>query len=206
MDLSNPLVTVAPTLDAGVLQVLAATTGWCTAGEVHRRLGRGSDEGVRNVLSRLVRQGVVLTESPGRFPLYLLNRDHVCAPQIEAMAMARAEIVDRIRFEIEGWGVAPTHAGLFGSFARGTADADSDIDLLVVRPEPGGAEAEWLDQIDRLTSKVPRWTGNRAQVLDVEAATLGRMARQNDPLVDSWRADEVHLCGERLFDLLRRVR
>ena len=64
MDLSFPLATIAPTLDAGVLQVLAATTAGCSAAEVHRRLGRGSDEGVRKVLARLVEQGVVLPTAP----------------------------------------------------------------------------------------------------------------------------------------------
>ena len=59
MDLSNPLATVAPTLDAGVLLVLAATSSTCTAPEVRRRLRYGSDEGVRKVLARLVHQGVV---------------------------------------------------------------------------------------------------------------------------------------------------
>jgi hypothetical protein len=34
MDLSNPLAVVTPTLDAAVLQALAATTGWATGAHV----------------------------------------------------------------------------------------------------------------------------------------------------------------------------
>jgi predicted nucleotidyltransferase len=208
MNLSQPLATVAPTLDAAVLQVLAATTAGCTAAEVHRRMGHGSDEGVRKVLARLARQGVVLVETPARYPLYRLNRDHVAVPHIEALTRVRHEIVNRIGAEVAGWPLAPLHAGLFGSFARGSADSDSDIDVLLVRPE-ALAETEvdaWLDQVDRLDHRIRAWTGNDAQVIDLAPATLGQMARDGDPLVDSWRAEDIPLHGERLLDLLRTLR
>lgn len=206
MDLSFPLTTIAPTLDAGVLHVLAATTAGCTAAEVHRRLGHGSDEGVRKVLARLVRQGVVLVETPARYPLYRLNRDHVAAPHIEALTRVRDQIVARIREEVIGWRVTPAHAGLFGSFARGTADSDSDIDVLLVRP--GGLaerdEDAWLDQLEHLDRAIRAWTGNAAQIIDVAPDTLSQMAADSDPLVESWRAEDLRLCGERLTDLIRR--
>ena len=208
MDLSFPLATVAPTLDAGVLHVLAATTAGCTAAEVHRRLGHGSDEGVRKVLARLVRQGVVLVETPARYPVYRLNRDHVAVPYIEALTRVRDEIFNNIRMEVAGWEVEPRHAGLFGSFARGTADADSDIDVLLVRPDAPAEfdEDTWLEQIDRLDRRIRAWTGNAAQIIDLAPATLGQMARDADPLVDSWRAEDIQVHGERFLDLLRRLR
>lgn len=205
MDLSFPLVTVTPTLDAGVLHVLAATTAGCTAAEAHRRLGRGSDEGVRKVLTRLVGQGVVLVETPARYPLYRLNRDHVAVPHIEALTRIRDEIVNNIRDEVAGWEIEPSHAGLFGSFARGTADSQSDIDVLLVRPDAQFEENAWAEQLDRLDRLIRAWTGNTAQIIDLDLSTLGRMARDSDPLVDSWRADDVQVHGERLLDLLRRL-
>jgi len=110
-----------------------ATTGWCTAGEVHRRLGRASDAGVRRVLERLVEQGIVTADRSHRFPLYVLNRDHVAARYIESLARLRGDVVDRIRGELEQWTTPPLHASLFGSFARGEADEASDIDILLVR-------------------------------------------------------------------------
>ena len=208
MDLSFPLATVAPTLDAGVLHVLAATTAACTAAEVHRRLGHGSDEGVRKVLARLVRQGVVLVETPARYPLYRLNREHLAVRHIEALTRVRDEIFDRISQEVADWRVRPLHAGLFGSFARGTADSDSDIDVLLVRPEALDEldEDTWLDQVDRLDRGIQVWTGNAAQVIDLAPATLGRMARDGDPLVESWRAEAIPVSGERLAELIRRWR
>lgn len=207
MDLSFPLATIAPTLDAGVLQVLAATTAGCTAAEVHRRLGRGSDEGVRKVLARLVVQGVVLVETPARYPIYRLNREHLAAPHIEALSKVRGELVELIRSEVADWEIEPIHAGLFGSFARGTADAESDIDVLLVRPEAldDGDDVAWLEQVGRLDQHMTAWTGNAAQIIDLTPGTLSQMARDADPLVDSWRADDIVLQGERILDLLRRL-
>lgn len=208
MDLSFPLATIAPTLDAGVLHVLAATTAGCTAAEVHRRLGHGSDEGVRKVLARLVRQGVVHAETPARYSLYRLNREHVAAPHIEALTRVRDQIFENIRVEVAGWQITPLHAGLFGSFARGTADSDSDIDVLLVRPEllAGHAEDAWLDQLDHLERRIREWTGNAAQIIDLAPGPLGQMAHDGDPLLDSWRAEDIPVHGERFLDLLRRLR
>lgn len=208
MDLSFPLATVAPTLDAGVLQVLAATTAECTAAEVHRRLGHGSDEGVRKVLARLVRQGVVLVETPARYPLYRLNREHVAVRHIEALTRVRDEIFERIRRQVADWRIRPLHAGLFGSFARGAADSDSDIDVLLVRPESLAEPDEdaWLSQLDGLDRGIRAWTGNAAQIVDLAPATLRQMAHEDDPLVDSWRVEDIPVYGERLLPLLRALR
>ena len=208
MDLSFPLATIAPTLDAGVLQVLAATTAGCTAAEVHRRLGHGSDEGVRKVLARLLTQGVALVETPARHSVYRLNREHVAARHIEALTRVRDEIVANIRSEVASWEVGPSHAGLFGSFARGEAGSDSDIDVLLVRPDSPAEldEDDWLLQLDRLDRRVRAWTGNAAQIVDLTPATLGQMARDADPLVDSWRAEDIPVHGQTLLELLRRLR
>ena len=207
MDLSFPLATITPTLDAGVLQVLAATTAGCTAAEVHRRLGHGSDEGVRKVLARLVRQGVVVAETVARYPVYRLNRDHVAVPHIEALTRIRDQIVANIREEIVHWEIQPSYAGLFGSFARGAAGSDSDIDVLLVRPELAVEfdEDRWLAQADHLDRQIRAWTGNATQIIDLDSTTLGQMARDGDPLVDSWRTECIRLHGERLLDLMRRL-
>lgn len=208
MNLSYPLATITPTLDAGVLHVLAATTAGCTAAEVHRRLGRGSDEGVRKVLARLVKQGVVLVETPARYPTYRLNRDHVAVHHIEALTRIRDEIIGNIRTEIAGWGVKPSHAGLFGSFARGDADSDSDIDVLLVRPDSLAEldEDAWFEQLDHLDRRIRAWTGNAAQIVDLAPDALGLMVRDADPLVDSWRAEDIQVHGKTILELLRRLR
>lgn len=206
MDLSNPLRIVTPTLDASVLQVLTATTGWTTGGEVHRRSGRGSRDGVRRVLLRLVDQGIVLAQEERYATLFLLNRDHVGADAIIALTRLRQEIVTRIQSAIAAWPRAPLNASLFGSFARGEAGAQSDIDVLVVGPvDVVTHEGEWADQIDSLRLSIESWTGNSAHIVTPSRQVLREMVAAEDPLVGSLRADHIHLCGSNLLELLRHA-
>lgn len=204
MDLSNPLKVVTPTMDASVLQVLTATAGWMTGGEVHRRSGAGSRDGVRKVLLRLVDQGIVLGQEHRHATLFLLNRDHVGAEAIIALARAREEIVSRIQGAVESWPRPPLNASLLGSFARGEAGENSDIDLLIVPlPETLAHDDEWADQVDGLGSDIQRWTGNLAHIVSPTLQVLAQMVAAEDPLVSSWRADHVHLAGSSLLELLR---
>jgi hypothetical protein len=79
MDLSLPLATVAPSLDAEVLTVLARTTAPLSGRRVGALARRGSHQGVQRVLNRLVEHGLVLAEPASPAILYRLNRDHVLA-------------------------------------------------------------------------------------------------------------------------------
>jgi len=205
MDLSNPLAVVTPTLDAAVLQALAGTTGWATGGHVHRLAGSGSDDGVRRVLARLVDQGIVLADQHSHATLYLLNRDHVAAEAIVGLTRLRGVIIDRIKGALASWSPAPVHASLFGSFARGEATADSDIDLLVVTRPVADPEMT-AAAVDQLAVELQKWTGNGAQIVDRDFDQLAAMIASDDPLIASWRADHIDVTGTRLLDLLRNVR
>jgi predicted nucleotidyltransferase len=205
MDLSNPLAVLTPTLDAAVLQALAATTGWASGAHVHRLSGTGSDDGVRRVLARLVDQGIVLADQHSHATLYLLNRDHVAADAIVRLTRLRGVIIDRIKGALERWSPAPVHAALFGSFARGEATAHSDIDLLVVT-EPGANPDVTAAAVDQLAVDIRKWTGNNAHIVDRNLEELAAMITADDPLVASWRADHLDLMGTRLLDLLRHAR
>ncbi len=57
-----------------------------TTGQVHRILNHSSEEGIRKVLSRLVRQGVVLVDRAGHAYAYRLNSEHLAAEPILALA------------------------------------------------------------------------------------------------------------------------
>ena len=57
----------------------------------------------------------------------------------------------------------------------------------------------------RLDRRFRACTGNAAQIVDLTPATLGLMARVADPLVDSWRAEDIHVHGQNFLELLRRL-
>ncbi len=119
------------------------------------------------------------------------------------LADLRNALIGRLREEIAGWDLQPVHASIFGSVARGDADASSDIDLLIVRPADIAADdPRWGGQLDGLSYAVKRWTGNALSTSELPEADIARLADQRPPVVDAIRADAITLVGpdaNRLF-------
>jgi len=201
MDFRRPLQVVTPTLDGDVLSVLARAEAEMTGRELQRVIGRGSHQGIRNAADRLFEQGVVSRRSAGNANLYRLNRDHVAARWIEGLASLPAQLLDRLRDEINGWGQPPALVVLFGSVARGEATPQSDLDLLVVRPASCDADDPlWQEQLSTLQAHASAWTGNDARVLEFDEHQLTD-GEPRQVLTDAAR-DGIELYGT--LRLLRR--
>lgn len=169
MQLQNPLGVVSPTLDAPVLAVVARAERSFTGREVHRLATRGTEQGVRNALERLVEQGVVLRSRAGSSYLYELNRRHLAAPHLVGLATLRDELFARWREHVAAWPAQPRLVMLFGSAARGEMHLDSDIDLLVVTGEDDDAFEAPLTQLQADTTA---WTGNDTRILHLQLSQL----------------------------------
>ena len=159
MDLSHPLSTLAPGLEGAVLEVLARATEPLSGRAVRRRLSRqASQSGVQKALDRLYVAGLVKQRRNGRAILNHLNRDHVLAPfvvdLVELGDTMPSRIAEVIRPHLEG----ASKALLFGSLARWQADADSDIDLILVWPDAPDGDP-WDAKVD-IGSELERFTGN----------------------------------------------
>jgi predicted nucleotidyltransferase len=206
MDLTHPYAVISPTLDPGVLTILAGTSRPLTGREIARLLGRPSHSGVIAALDRLVIQGLVEREEAGRAFLFTLNRDHLAAPAAELLADLRGELLRRIREAIEGWAVQPEHLSLFGSAARGDGDAGSDIDLFVVRAEAvDRQDALWREQLDLFARRVESWTGNPARIAEVGQSEIALLRAESPPIVDELRADAITLAGPEASTLLEET-
>lgn len=165
MELNRPLATVTPTLDGDVLTLLARHDATFTTGQVHRVLTQHSEEGIRKVLRRLTRQGIVLAERVGNAFVYRFNHEHLAARHIVELARLQEDFLQRLEELLRDWDKPPLYAAVFGSAARGRMTDTSDIDVLLVRP--GGVEdVAWEDQVDNLAATVTRWLGNDTRVLE----------------------------------------
>jgi hypothetical protein len=171
VDLSRPLATVTPTLDGDVLTVLASSEATFTTGQLHRVLRRHSEEGIRKVLQRLAKQGIVHVERIGQAFAYRLNRDHLAAEHIIGLAQLPRTFLGHLEDRLMSWRVPPVYAAVFGSVARGSMTVDSDLDLLLIRPDDVDDDL-WHRQVDHLITEVTRWIGNDARALEFTAAEV----------------------------------
>lgn len=203
MNLSRPWALVRSPIDMEVLLILRGTTRPLTGREVSRLVRTGSQPSVNVSLRRLTEEGVVHAEEAGKAYLYTLNREHLAAPAVEQLAGIRSELERRLRAEIGEWEIAPAHASIFGSAARGDGDAGSDIDVFVVRP-PRVSEDDprWRAQLERLSDHVHAWTGNHLALSEVPAADVHRLRRERPPVVDELRRDAITVAGPELTELL----
>lgn len=201
MQFSNPLAVVTPTLDGPVLAALAAADSPFTTGQLTRVLGEGSEEGIRKVLRRLAAQGVVSAERVGPAFAYRLNRAHLAAEPIMALAGLRAMFLTRLERLLASWAQPPAYAAVFGSAGRGTMRPDSDIDLLLVRSD--GPDEAWGAQIDDLVSTVSAWTGNDLRPLVYTLAELE--ATRGEPVLLDVLESGITVVGERSW-FRRQVR
>lgn len=207
MDLSKPYAAICPSLDGPVLDVLAHTTRALTGREVARLVRRGSERGVRLVLHRLTEHGLVTAQEAGAATLYTLNREHVAASVVDGLLRLRAELIERIRHEIEEWTSPPVHVSIFGSMARGDGNVASDIDLLIVRAEHVAEDdAQWREQLHRLAERIERWSGNHASLHELAPRDLRAALRRNQPIIASLREQSIAVAGPEFADLTTRGR
>jgi len=171
MELNRPLATITPTLDGHVLAVLAQHDATFTTGQLHRVLNRYSEEGIRKVLLRLTRQGVVHSQRVGNAYSYRLNRQHLAADPIIQLARLPRTLLQRLEDRLNSWAFPPTYAAVFGSAARGTMTEDSDLDLLLVRADDTPIHI-WDEQVADLVADVSRWTGNDTRPLEYTVSEL----------------------------------
>ena len=162
--------------------------------------------GVRKVLDRLVRVGLVTADRRANAVYYTANHDHLAWPAVESLVGLRAALRAAIVREAEQLSVSPLHVSLFGSAARRDGDENSDIDLLIIRPESTIGPERWDDELDQLRGRVRRMSGNPCQVFDMTLRRLREHLDARDPLVDAWLRDGIHLAGATLEELIDQAR
>ena len=147
----------------------------------------------------------MLTSKAGNVVLCRFNHDHLVADAVRQLVTLRARLLRTIRDEIASWSMAPMHASLFGSAARGDGGTLSDLDLLVVRPRLGVDGRTWDEQLDATGRRLRAATGNTVSWLDPSWEELDRIVAAPEPIVDEWRRDAITVTGPDLEALLRKL-
>lgn len=205
MELAHPMQSVIPSAHGAVLGVLARTSQPLSGRQIAALTRpRFSQSRVNRVLGELTRDGIALSESRPPASYYRLNRDHVAAVGILALASMWQSLLERIKTELLAWASPPVAAWLFGSAARAEADSGSDIDVLLIRPDGVGEDESWQRQVDILVEHIYVWSGNPCEPLVLTESELRTAVQRDDRIVDELRNDAIHLAGAQPTALLER--
>jgi predicted nucleotidyltransferase len=85
---------------------------------------------------------------------------------------------------------------VFGSFARGAADAASDVDIVVVRSDAVDPDdVAWSDTLELWRRQVAAITGNDVELVEVSLSEAARKLRGRSDLWRDVRRDGVVVFG-----------
>ena len=200
MDLGSPVLDIAPAVRGALLQVLARLEQPVT----RRQLAAAASVAPGNasaVIEELIQIGLVSETVAGRSSMVVLNRSHLAAGPVLALAGLRGELIRRLRERFATW--PDLHGSwLFGSVARGDADSDSDVDLLIVVDDLQTPDVH--ERLSRLQADVHSWTGNDLQLVVHSPSSWRKLVRAKNPLVEQIRHDGIALAGDTALLLDRR--
>jgi len=185
MDYVNPVEVVIPGVQGRVLSVLAKTEAELTMRTVAELAGVSANRATA-VLNHLVHLGLVERREVGSAALVRLVRENGAAQSVLALADLQGGVTIRLRVQAEMIQPRPACLVAFGSFVRGEARDDSDIDVLAVPPhEKEGASDLWATTLGRWCEGATRIVGNPVNVLEASLDELPELVVSGSPL---WRA------------------
>ena len=184
MEFSSPLATVTPTVDGDVLAILSGTDGWFTTTLLQEQIPTRSVPGIRNVLIRLVEQGIVQSLIVGRVHQYRLNRQHIAAEPIIALSRLRDAFTQRAAAAMGAWHEPP----LFAALCPPTSPA---LRIVAIMPRRVHKRI-WDDQVSEFEAAAQLWTGNPVTVIAVGEDTVGEASI----LLDEVARDGIAIVGD----------
>ena len=139
MDYSSPVEAVIPGVQGRVLGVLARAQARLTMRQV-AQLADVSVNRTVSVLNELVHLGLVNRREVGSAAHVRLDGENETAKLVIALQGVRGAVVEVLRSRADRIVPTPASLVLFGYFTAGEAKADSDLDVLAVRPRSVDAE------------------------------------------------------------------
>ena len=201
MDFIRPVEAVIPGVQGRVLAVLAETTAELNLRTI-ARLSGVSHAQVSRVLPGLVELGLVERREAPPSSLFRLVPEHIAAGPLIALARGRDGTIEEMGRAAAGLPVAPESVIVFGSFARGEADAESDIDTVFVRPVGVDESGEsWADSVEHWRSRIRQVSGNPVEVLEVGLEEVGARLSSRQSAWRDIRREGIVVHGRSLNEL-----
>lgn len=204
VDFRRPVEAVIPGVQGRILAVMAETTAQLNLRTI-ARLADVSPAQASRVLPELVALGLVERREAPPSALFALVEDHIAARAVRALSRSREAVLEELGTLAGKVDPSPVSAVVFGSFARGEADAMSDLDVVIVRPAGVGEDDEpWVSSVEAWRTAARRLTGNPVQVLEIDEPEVARRLRRPTSLWADVLRDGVTVYGSPLVELRGR--
>lgn len=199
MDYCHSVEALIPGVQGRVLGVLARAGTDLSMRRVADLAGV-SPQQASVVIGKLVELGVVERRDVPPASLVRLAAENLAAQAVLSLADLRQAALERLGELASAIRPAPASLVVFGSFARGEADAESDLDVLAVRPRGlARDDDEWTDSLWSWTAAATRAAGNPVNVMEAAEEEISGLLRRPGPTV--WTEivrDGIVLVGSRL--------
>jgi len=186
-----------PGARGAVLEALTRVQSGMTIRQLADRAGVSHPQAARHIRD-LERLGIVRREHIGRSHRITLT-DSMVSDVLRQLARLREEVIAEMRSTAARLEPQPLAMVVFGSFARGDDDADSDIDVLVVIDD-----AALEDPIDQALAgwcnHIAARTGNPVAEIVV---TLLELHGMSPSLLQSVSRDGILIAGSAIPDMSR---
>ena len=200
-DFTRPIEAIVPGAQGRVLAVLVETTAELNLRTIAELAGISQAQASR-LLPELVELGVVERREVPPSSLFRLVPEHIASRALLALARSHGAILDEMGRLAAALPHPPTSVIVFGSFARRGADADSDIDVVVVRPNLMEEDDEtWFDSIETWRHDIRRLTGNQVEVLEVGADEVASKLGGRSQVWRDIRSEGLVVHGPSIDDL-----
>ena len=204
VDFVRPVQTVIPGAQGRIVAVLAETSAELNLRTVARLSGVSLAHASR-VMPVLVDLGMVERREAPPSALFRFVPDNVAARAITALTRTRETVLADMASGVARLDRPPVSVVAFGSFARGEADSESDIDIVVVRPrDVPEDDPPWREGLDRWRDHVGRVTGNRVELLEISESEVSQRLRSRKPLWVGIQRDGILVFGSPLAELRER--
>ncbi|MGH8998262.1 MAG: helix-turn-helix domain-containing protein [Acidimicrobiia bacterium] len=190
-----------PGVQGRILAVLAETTAQLNLRTI-ARLADVSPAQASRVLPELVMLGLVERREAPPSALFALVGDHVAARAVRALSRSRDTVLEELGRLSRAVDPRPLSVVVFGSFARGEADAASDLDMVLVRPAGVGEDDEqWVSSTAMWCAAARRLAGNHVEVLEIGESEVARRLRRPTSLWAHIIRDGATVYGSPLEEL-----
>jgi len=181
----NPLDEIIGQLSkVKILRFLINSQAQLNGREIAKNVGL-SHVNVHAALKDLSRQGIVNIRSVGRSNIYWLNEEHflvkcILRPIFEKEARTFHLLSKLILKEIKP--PLPLSIILFGSFAKGDASADSDIDIAFIYPDHKN-KSSIARELNEAEKKITLLFGNHLACVPIKVGDLRKRFKRNEKFI-----------------------